>query len=113
MKRMIEISAASKDEAVELAKRELRMGEVILATEVIVSPIKGVFGVVGNPDVRVRFSLGERNEGERQDVPASPTGENKILQEEDEEEDDDLDEDSEDIFSESGPHQPSDRAFPP
>jgi len=56
-KRFIEVTAKSTDEALELAKRELKEGEAIAGSEVLQAPARGIFGVVGNPEIRVRFTF--------------------------------------------------------
>ena len=62
MKRVIEISAKSHEEANELARREVHAGETISSSEILQEPTRGIFGIVGNPEVRIRFSI--------EDVPA-------------------------------------------
>lgn len=57
MKRVIEITAKSQEEAQEMANRELIPGEKILGSEVLTAPTKGMFGIVGNPEYRVRFTI--------------------------------------------------------
>jgi len=56
-KRFIEITAKTQEEAQELAKRELKMGETIAGAEVLAAPTRGIFGIVGNPEVRIRYTI--------------------------------------------------------
>ncbi|RCK80626.1 MAG: RNA-binding protein Jag [Candidatus Ozemobacter sibiricus] len=55
-RRFIEITAKSPEEARQLAERELKEGERITASEVLQAPARGIFGVVGNPETRLRFT---------------------------------------------------------
>lgn len=64
MKRVIEITAKSHEEARAAAQKEIRPGETITQSEVLQEPTRGIFGVVGNPDVRIRFTIDE--------IPAPP-----------------------------------------
>ncbi len=64
MKRVIEITAKSHEEARALAQKEVRPGETITQSDVLQEPTRGIFGVVGNPDVRIRFTIDE--------IPAPP-----------------------------------------
>ncbi|MBF0502836.1 MAG: KH domain-containing protein, partial [Candidatus Riflebacteria bacterium] len=57
MQRVIEISAKSHEEAREIAKRELAPGERIAGEETLAAPARGIFGVVGNPEVKIRFTF--------------------------------------------------------
>ncbi len=57
MKRVIEISAKSQEEAQEMAKRELHPDEKIINSEILAAPAKGMFGIVGNPEFRIRFTI--------------------------------------------------------
>ncbi|MFZ2956147.1 MAG: RNA-binding cell elongation regulator Jag/EloR [Candidatus Ozemobacteraceae bacterium] len=57
MQRVIEISAKSHEEAREIAKRELKPGECIAGEETLAAPARGIFGVVGNPEVKMRFTF--------------------------------------------------------
>lgn len=57
MKRFIEITARSEDEAIQLIERELKPGETITGREVLAAPARGIFGVVGNPEIRIRFTV--------------------------------------------------------
>lgn len=57
MKRVIEISAKSQEEAQQMANREISPGEKIVASEVLMAPTKGMFGVVGNPEFRIRYTI--------------------------------------------------------
>lgn len=57
MKRVIEISAKSREEAQQLANQELDSGEKVTNSEVLSAPAKGMFGIVGNPEYRVRFTI--------------------------------------------------------
>lgn len=60
--RTIEITAKSEEEALELVKRELQPTESILSSEVLSAPAKGIFGLVGKPEYKVRFSIGAKAE---------------------------------------------------
>lgn len=55
-RRFIEITAKSPEEARQLAQRELKEGEIIAGQEVLQAPARGIFGVVGNPETRIRFT---------------------------------------------------------
>jgi len=57
MKRFIEITARSEDEAIQLIERELKPNETITGREVLAAPTRGIFGVVGNPEIRMRFTV--------------------------------------------------------
>lgn len=57
MKRFIEITARSEEEAAQLIERELKPGEAITGREVLAAPARGIFGVVGNPEIRLRFTV--------------------------------------------------------
>ncbi len=65
-KRFIEITAKSQQEAEEIARKELRVGETISGAEILVAPAKGIFGIVGSPETRVRFTI------EPQPLPPEP-----------------------------------------
>lgn len=58
MKRILEISAASLEEARKLATRQLLEGEAILGEEVVATAVKGLFGTAGSDQTQVRFTLG-------------------------------------------------------
>ncbi len=55
-RRFIEITAKSPEEARQLAERELKEGETIAGSEVLKAPARGIFGVVGDPETRIRFT---------------------------------------------------------
>ncbi|MBF0543432.1 MAG: KH domain-containing protein [Candidatus Riflebacteria bacterium] len=57
MKRVIEITAKSQDEVRALAKQELKPGERIVAENILSAPTRGIFGVVGTPEVKISFTL--------------------------------------------------------
>ncbi|MBF0406126.1 MAG: KH domain-containing protein [Candidatus Riflebacteria bacterium] len=57
MKRVIEIIAKSQEEVRELARQELRKGERIVAENILYAPTRGIFGIVGNPEYKMSFTL--------------------------------------------------------
>lgn len=65
-KRFLEITAKSEAEAREIVKRELNPDETIGSAQILSAPARGMFGVVGNPEVRVRFAI------EALETPAVP-----------------------------------------
>jgi len=110
MTRVIEITAKSEEEAHEIAKRELHPGEKIVASEVLAAPTRGIFGIVGNPEFRLRFTMGstpavEEIPSSRSHESISPTekylekGVTPLPHEEDDEEE------TEDPGFENNPHQ--------
>jgi len=70
MKRVMEITAKSIEEAQELVKKELDPNEKVTGSEVLAAPTKGIFGIVGNPEYRVRFTL--ETVAEPEPIPAPP-----------------------------------------
>lgn len=58
--RTIEITAKTEDEARALANGELNDNEVIVTSEVISSPARGLFGFVGKQEFKIRFTIGEK-----------------------------------------------------
>lgn len=56
-KRFLEITAKSEQEARELVRLELNADEVISNTEILAAPARGIFALVGNPEVKVRFTV--------------------------------------------------------
>ncbi|HNV68515.1 MAG TPA: RNA-binding cell elongation regulator Jag/EloR [Candidatus Ozemobacteraceae bacterium] len=71
MKRVIEITAKSHEEARALAQKEVRPGETITQSDILQEPTRGIFGIVGNPDVRIRFTIDE--------IPAPPPVAPKVV----------------------------------
>ncbi|HOY66886.1 MAG TPA: RNA-binding cell elongation regulator Jag/EloR [Candidatus Ozemobacteraceae bacterium] len=57
MKRFIEITARTEDEAIQLIERELKPNETITGREVLAAPPRGLFAAVGNPEIRMRFAI--------------------------------------------------------
>ena len=72
MKRVIEITAKSHEEARAMAQKEVRMGETITASDVLQEPTRGIFGIVGNPDVRIRFTIDDLPAPQPAPQPAPP-----------------------------------------
>jgi spoIIIJ-associated protein len=60
MNRTIEITAKSEDEARQIAQGELNDNEVILDSEVLTAPARGIFGFVGKQEFKIRFTLGQK-----------------------------------------------------
>lgn len=56
VQRFIEITAKSLEEARQLAEKELKEGEVITDYVILQAPAKGIFGIIGSPETRVRFT---------------------------------------------------------
>lgn len=55
--RMIEITAKSEDEAMEMAKGELNEHESIQSSEILSAPARGIFGFVGKQEFKMRFNI--------------------------------------------------------
>ncbi len=62
MNRTIEITARSEDEARQTAQGELNDNEIIVNSEVLAAPAKGIFGFVGKQEYKIRFTLGPKPE---------------------------------------------------
>ena len=60
--RTIEITAKTEEEARQLAINELNENETIVCSEVISAPAKGLFGLVGKQEYKIRFSIDEKPE---------------------------------------------------
>ncbi|MDN5280200.1 MAG: spoIIIJ-associated protein [Clostridiales bacterium] len=60
MNRTIEITAKSEEEARQIAQGELNDNEVIVNSEVLSAPAKGIFGFVGKQEFKMRFTFGEK-----------------------------------------------------
>ncbi|GAB4281762.1 MAG: hypothetical protein Kow0029_26990 [Candidatus Rifleibacteriota bacterium] len=60
MNRTIEITAKSEEEARQIAQGELDENELILDSQVITAPAKGIFGFVGKQEFKIRFILGQK-----------------------------------------------------
>ncbi len=60
--RTIEITAKTEEEARQIALNELNENETIVCSETISAPAKGLFGLVGKQEYKVRFSIGEKPE---------------------------------------------------
>lgn len=58
MKRTLEISAPTIEEARKLAGRQLLEGEAILGEEIVSTPDQGIFGAAGTEQIHARFTLG-------------------------------------------------------
>ncbi len=58
MKRTIEISAPTIEEARKLARKQLLEGEAILGEETVKAATKGLFGSAGGDQINARFTLG-------------------------------------------------------
>ncbi len=60
MSRTIEITAKSEEEAKELVGFELNSNESIISSEILSAPARGIFGLVGKPEFKIRFTIGEK-----------------------------------------------------
>ncbi len=60
--RTIEITAKTEEEARQIALNELNENETIVCSETISAPARGLFGLVGKQEFKVRFSIGEKPE---------------------------------------------------
>ncbi|HNX76120.1 MAG TPA: RNA-binding cell elongation regulator Jag/EloR [Candidatus Rifleibacterium sp.] len=60
MSRTIEIIAKTEEEAKGLANGELNDNEMIVATETLSAPTRGIFGFVGKQEYKIRFTIGEK-----------------------------------------------------
>ncbi len=60
--RTIEITAKTEEEARQIAINELNENETIVCSETISAPAKGLFGLVGKQEYKIRFSIGEKQE---------------------------------------------------
>lgn len=60
--RTIEITAKTEEEARQIALNELNENETIVCSEVLSAPAKGLFGLVGKQEYKIRFSIGEKPE---------------------------------------------------
>jgi spoIIIJ-associated protein len=69
MKRIMEITAKSPEEAQDLVKKEMDPQEKIIGSEVLSAPTKGIFGIVGSPEYRIRFTLDSIPEPEPEPEP--------------------------------------------
>ncbi|MDD3147291.1 MAG: KH domain-containing protein [Candidatus Riflebacteria bacterium] len=58
--RTIEIIAKTEEEAKGLANGELNDNEIIVATETLSAPARGIFGFVGKQEYKIRFTIGEK-----------------------------------------------------
>ncbi|HNS08675.1 MAG TPA: RNA-binding cell elongation regulator Jag/EloR [Candidatus Ozemobacteraceae bacterium] len=58
--RAIEIIAKTEEEAKGIANGELNGDEMIVATEVLSAPARGIFGFVGKQEYKIRFTIGEK-----------------------------------------------------
>ena len=58
--RTIEITAKTEEEAKGIANGELNDNELIVATEVLSAPARGIFGFVGKQEFKIRFTIGEK-----------------------------------------------------
>ena len=60
--RNIEITAKTEEEARQLALNELNENETIVCSETISAPAKGLFGLVGKQEYKIRFTIDEKPE---------------------------------------------------
>ena len=60
--RTIEITAKTEEEARQIATNELNVNEVIVSSEQISAPAKGLFGFVGKQEYKIKFTIGEKEE---------------------------------------------------
>ncbi len=58
--RTIEITAKTEEEAKGIANGELNDNEIIVATETLSAPSRGIFGFVGKQEFKIRFTIGEK-----------------------------------------------------
>ncbi len=58
--RTIEITAKTEEEAKGIANGELNDNEIIVATETLSAPARGIFGFVGKQEFKIRFTIGEK-----------------------------------------------------
>jgi len=58
--RTIEIIARTEDEARGIANGELNDNEIIVASETISAPARGLFGFVGKQEYKIRFTIGTK-----------------------------------------------------
>ncbi|MDD2998430.1 MAG: Jag N-terminal domain-containing protein, partial [Candidatus Riflebacteria bacterium] len=58
--RTIEITAKTEEEARGIANAELNDNEVVVSSEVLSAPARGIFGFVGKQEFKIRFSIGEK-----------------------------------------------------
>ena len=68
-KRFIEITASSEKETRSLVSQERNDSEHISGEEILTAPTKGIFGVVGNPEYRIRFTIEAKPEPEPEPEP--------------------------------------------
>ncbi len=91
--RTIEITAKTEEEARQIAINELNENETIVCSEVISAPAKGLFGLVGKQEYKIRFSIDEKPE----EKPAERSEKISKKQFTDDENSDDFSETSEDM----------------
>ncbi len=60
--RTIEITAKTEAEARQIATGELNSNEEIVNAETLSAPAKGLFGLVGKQEYKIRFTIGEKPE---------------------------------------------------
>ncbi len=60
--RNIEITAKTEEEARQIAINELNENETIVSSEVISAPAKGLFGLVGKQEYKIKFTIEEKQE---------------------------------------------------
>lgn len=58
--RTIEITAKTEEEARGIANAELNDNEVVVSSEVLSAPARGIFGFVGKQEFKIRFAIGEK-----------------------------------------------------
>ncbi len=58
--RTIEITAKTEEEARGIANGELNDNEMVITSEVISAPARGIFGFVGKQEFKIRFTIGEK-----------------------------------------------------
>lgn len=62
MSRNIEITAKTEEEARQIALNELNENETIVSSEVLSQPAKGLFGLVGKQEYKIKFTIEEKQE---------------------------------------------------
>ena len=77
--RTIEITAKSEEEAKELVQRELQDNETIISSDTISAPAKGIFGYVGNPEYKIRFSIGIKEEEPEESISVEQEPQEEII----------------------------------
>jgi spoIIIJ-associated protein len=105
MNRNIEITAKSEEEARQIAESELNENERIIDSEILSAPARGIFGMVGKQEFRMRFSIGAEQPAEEK-----PDTENESPSSEDEAYEDSYEDSYEDDDDEEALQKTSDRS---